>query len=223
MFIERDGDGALRAWILPDADDGGEALEFFTGTRQRVASVTKGADGRIGGFIAEGGRTHVADPRATMYDATDPTANGGARYFGGNGDFVDFFQDPVTLQDADGACELELQPIRVLHDAKGGRTGDPATVEKIVMYRESPTEACPRGHWMSSPSAALDLGDGTMLLAMPSRVVRLRLSDLAPVGTAPGLHVIDAARAKAIVATMRGPSGVADPNDRFGERIGAGG
>lgn len=220
MFIESGG-AEFRVWILPAGD--GQALEFFSGARVDMASVQRGDDGRVRGFVTADGRAHVADPRGRAYDASDANANDGARYFGSGGYFIDFFQDTLRAADADGGCDLELQPVRILHQPDGGRPGSGKARDRILMFRESPFAQCPNGRWVSWIRAALDLGDGTILLTMPSNVVRVRMSDFAPSGSAPEFKVMDAERIKAVVEDIEVRGGIADPNEYLSRKLAAGG
>lgn len=223
MFIERD-EGTVRAWVMPSADhDAGQALEFFSGELQKVASRQADDSRRVQGFVDENGRSHVAAAESYVYDATDPTANDGARYFGGRGYFIDFFQDTLYAQSSGGTCDLELQPIRIQHQLDPDRPSKSAIYDKILMYLDEPSAECPNGRWMSEPRAALDLGDGTMLLTMPSQVVRVRMSDLLPLASAPRFKVIDAEKIKAVVEDIKARGDIADPNEYLSRKLAAGG
>jgi hypothetical protein len=220
MFVERDG-LAPRAWIL--SADGGQALEFFSGARTDLASLQRDDDGRVRGFVTADGRAHVADPGMRAYDAGDSSANGGARYFGSGGYFIDFFQDALRAVDTDGGCDLELQPVRILHRPDASRPGSGKARDRILMFREAPFAQCPSGRWVSWPRAALDLGDGSLLLTMSSKVVRVRMSDLAPLGSAPEFKVMDAESIKAVVEDINVRGGIADPNEYLSRKLAAGG
>ncbi len=220
IFIERDGE-RMRAWILPSRDDrSGEALEFFSGDREKIARIIADERGEPRGFVAENGRTHLATPAFRAYDATDPVSNEGARYFGDRSHFVDFAAEPIAIADAGGSCELELRPIRVERQ-RGDAARQPDRVrEKVLMYLDTSRPECRSGRWESSVLSAMDLGDGTVLLTMPAYAVRVRMSDFAPAGKISALRVMDGARIRAMLRGLRQDEGVMDPNGMLTTRFG---
>jgi hypothetical protein len=220
IFIERDGE-RMRAWVLPSDDDrSGEALEFFSGDREKIARVIADERGEPRGFVAANGRTHLADPAFRAYDATDPVSNQGARYFGDRSHFVDFAAEPIAIADAGGSCELELRSIRVQRQrGDAGRQPDRVR-EKLLMYLDTSRPECRGGRWESSILSAMDLGDGTALLTMPAYAVRVRMSDFAPAGKISALKIMDGARIRAMLRELRQDEGVVDPNGMLTTRLG---
>ena len=83
-------------------------------------------------------------------------------------------------------CETTLTVVDKL-DAQGG-----ADWSRLVLDYRPPDAQCPHGVWSSQARAALDLHDGTFLLAMDRKIVRLSLADLSPVGTGATVRILDA-------------------------------
>jgi hypothetical protein len=188
MFVETRG-GRRTAWVLsaPETPTA-QALDFFSGAIV-PARPAMDAEGRpLAEFSDAAGRRH-AQGDARGYRFKDPRP-GGSLPLGDNG-FVVFSAETIRFEQTSAAC---LPPLSVVQ-RKAEMSPTPRVLwRKVMLYRSSPSPGCPRGAWDTIIRSALDLDDGTMLVATSTALVaRLHKADLRPVGAAPDLRIVDAA------------------------------
>jgi hypothetical protein len=211
MFIENDK-GKWRAWIFSARNaKNQEAMNFFSGKRESVQLIYDKNKYSIIEFIDTHGKRHLKWSGSYVFDIGDISHNDGAKYFGDQSHFIYFNSDTLFMDAYSGACPLELSVI--------SQVGDQAAMpDKIVMYYEPPDDDCPKGSWRSSIGTAIDLTDGTMLVAMERYILRLRMSDLSTVGRAPNMYVLDAAKIKSIVSNADNTK-IKDPHQYLSDAL----
>lgn len=179
MFVENDR-GIWRAWVLSMSDnEKGEALDFFSGKRQRV-TLKYYRDGHPAPeFVDARGRRHRWAQEVDLhFDDERPGGGVGGVGFDG-GDVVG-----ENLQTPDKADYWRKAPL----------------------FLSPPSREYPKGRWQWQPGffTALDLGDGTFLATTEFWVFRLRMSDLSPAGSAPALHIVNAEDLEAVIKDAEG-------------------
>lgn len=211
MFVE-DDHGKRRAWVLSDYDKPAqidhdhawaEALDFFSGKilKVKVDLTDDGHEDRA--FTDSSGAYHFygADPRF-RFSGIDMMRSLPGLDFNGHSINV-----PATVING---CALHLDATAAAEDWVTGQK--PATVwQKYPIYHSDPApKGCRSGDLASAIGTALDLGDGTFLATEGCFVFRLRKSDLAPVGSAPALRVVDENTVHAALAKLHGKT-IDDP------------
>ena len=208
MFIEQDG-RAWRAWAVSRPDKGRvRAMEFFTGAIIEGRLDVDVTSPQHDVLTDDAGKPHRLLADESFQPRPDPGDGNGAMYFG-HGDIALDFGDTVFASDPHGLCPLELH---VVARQPGKDRADMSSAwAKVAMYHTPPDGDCPSGEWISEVRSALDLQDGTFLVAIGDRLFRLNMADLSAAGQAPTLRIIDAARAQAIAKQIVAEQ-VDDPN-----------
>lgn len=208
MFIEHDGQ-AWHAWAVSRPDKGRvRAMEFFTGAVIEGRLDIDTTPPRHYVLTDDAGKPHRWLADASFQTRLDPSDGNGAMYFG-HGDIALDFGDTVFASDPHGLCPLELH---VVARQPGKDRADMSSAwAKVAMYHTPPDSDCPSGEWISEVRSALDLQDGTFLVAIGDRLFRLNMADLSPIGQAPSFRVIDAARAQVIAKRIVAEQ-IDDPN-----------
>ncbi len=216
MFVE-DNDGRWAAWVISAPEAGhSEALEFFSGERMSV--VIEQGPGKTFMFTDKKGRTHTWNSGSSFLTDDAGGDNGGAMYFGDENNFLDF-RDSIYADGLQGDCPLELTVVshRLSNTDASSQTNRAWT--KIPMYLEPPSKDCPKGRWVSDIRSALNLRDGTFLLALGEYVFRLRMSDLSPAGEARVLRIASAQQVRSAVDQVRAKK-IEDPNAYLSSTLG---
>lgn len=208
MFAEHH-DGAWHAWVPSywgswsplggardsDEDSGGpqvgQVLDFFSG---KVITA-----------ILEQNEMGHARPRFTTFDGVlhspdKPGSPGGMRsrdlvhdWKIGDLAFASYWQfDPPHYE----GCDTSLTVVEKLDKDSGEMLWN-----RLILDYSPPSERCPHGYWESQARAVLDLQDGTFLIALSSKVVRLSFADLSPVGTGATVRIVDADLVQQIIDT----------------------
>lgn len=195
MFVENDH-GKWHAWVMESGDDAHvQALDFFSGEQLPVKAglLENGQQDR--NFTGAKGTVHAGADKGFMF-----TLAGASGLNGGIG----FAGKTLSLDGADYHCSTTLEGVNGGVDDKVGDDGTPKWV-KVPIYHIAPRQGgCPSGNFKSSIKTALDLDDGTFLVTMGCWVFHLRKSDLSPVGSAPGLRIIDEASVQAAIDQAKG-------------------
>lgn len=194
MFVEH-RDGQWHAWLpsywgnwtpLPPGEAGdqglerGQVMDFFTG---EVLDVLMGRDElgmAIPEFRTDGGELH------------SPAQLGESTWM----ESMAFIHD-WRIRDLSFINDWRLDPSEY-----AGCNSNFTVVDKLdehgipywsrlVLDYAPPSERCPHGRWFSQARAILDLHDGTFLLAMSEKIVRLSFADLSPIGTGATVHIVD--------------------------------
>jgi hypothetical protein len=183
-------------------------MEFFTGAVIEGRLDVDDTPSRQYVLTDDAGKQHRWLADASFQPRPDPGDGSGAMYFGHDDIALDF-GDTVFASDPQGLCPLELH---VVARQPGKDRSDMSTSwAKVAMYQTPPNGDCPSGEWISEVRSAIDLQDGTFIAAIGDRLFRLRMADLSPVGQAPTLRVIDAARAQTIAKRIVAEQ-IDDPN-----------
>lgn len=209
MFAEY-RDARWHAWIpsywwswtgpeQPSWQDGdperGYALEFFSGEVVEAVFRRNEIGEAVAAFTGADGIEHVP----SAFNGRPAMRSSPLLRDGRIGDLVfvdDWWRTPGPPDD----CTSQVPLVQKLD-----RDGSAAW--RLVLLRHFPaTAACPHGTWYSEPRAALDLQDGTFLLSMEDRVVRLSFADLSPVGTGATLRVVDADVFMEVVSAQGDPN-----------------
>lgn len=93
-------------------------------------------------------------------------------------------------------CDTSLMVVEKVDPASGHMLWN-----RLVLDYSPPSERCPHGYWESQAKAVLDLQDGTFLIALGSKVVRLSFADLSPVGTGATVRIVDAGVVQQVIDT----------------------
>ena len=201
MFVERRTD-RWHAWVLPELSTWvrssavgasgsgwhGEVLDFFSGVKVD-AELHEDELGHARPVFFSVGGVH-----APAWAAGDIAVS---RSLLREERFHDLrFADDHRLDGSmPGGCATRLMVVERV---------DPATRSvrwsRLLLRRSPPTAECPHGRWSSQVLAVLDLFDGTFLAALDDSVVRLAMTDLAPVGTGASVQVVDADVVAALLA-----------------------
>jgi hypothetical protein len=189
MFVEH-SHGKWTIWVLASPAHGQtKAMDFFSGEVQNVTVQSPGD--YTDAFIDAHGVTHERAIRPA-FPFKDPRPGGAM----GNNVHVN-----VSLIEFDSSvgCGLSL-------DVSERLSGDfdSSVWRKVILYPEPRSSQYPRGNWESMIGTGLDLLDGTMLMAAGNYVFRVSVDDLAPVGSAPHLHVLEEADVRRVVDQAKG-------------------
>lgn len=218
MFVE-DRDGRWAAWVMSEPEAGhSEALEFFSGERMLIVIEQGPGPGKTFMFTDKKGRTHAWNSGSSFLTDDAGNDNGGAMYFGDENNFLDF-RDSIYAEGLQGDCPLELTVVSHRLSNKDASSQSNHAWTKIPMYLEPPSKDCPKGRWVSDIRSALNLGDGTFLLALGEYVFRLRMSDLSPVGEARILRIASAQQVKSAVDKINAEK-IEDPNAYLSSTLG---
>lgn len=180
MFVE-ELDGRLHAWVLLSSKDGHtKAIDFFSGVVHKAQVDLPGSWDYT--FVDENGMTHRSTEVLDFF-YSEPYRH---RVIN------DVLLDGPTVQ-IKNLLPCSPDEFHVLQRTKG--EDGPVMWRKALLHRlPGVIDECPNGIWGSGIDTTLELADGTMLIAADSYVFRVRLSDMSPVGSAPHLRVVDAAR-----------------------------
>lgn len=196
MFVEY-ANGQWHAWVIMTNLQGPtRALDFFSGEVLENVKVKEPGEYNDW-FVDAHGIKHSYNTGVT-FDYKDPRPGGA---LGDDSGVVQFNKDTFRFSDGSSACGLlNLEVTRRV-------ALDYETViwNKVPLYRNDwlPT-ICAGGTWGSLIGTALDLRDGTMLIAAGKYIFRVRLADMTPVGAAPHLHVVDEADLKRVFEGAKG-------------------
>lgn len=191
MFVENDH-GKWHAWVMSGlgAHDA-KALDFFSGKVMKVtAQLDEDTQQQDFAFTDAAGHDHF--PRGTKFEVESTR------------DLPEGLAMSLQSLALDGAnCTEYLGAI------EGSNAGHKnlARWAKVPLYRNGPAPAgdgCRNGQYLTGFDSALDLGDGTFLAASGCWIFRLRISDLEPVGAAPGLRIADAAAVRRTIDQAKG-------------------
>ncbi|WP_429200087.1 hypothetical protein [Luteibacter sp. W1I16] len=202
MFVEHSR-GRWIAWVLVSPERGqAKALDFFSGEVQDVKVKKPG--GYNDSFVDEKGATHVSN---SVFDFhyKDPRPGGAIGDVQINEDSLQF--DELILY----APILDVSQ-RVSPD------DDMVIWRKVPLYCDSFSSGGSCIGWASLIGTAMDLRDGTMLIAGGKYVFRVRQDDLAPVGRAPHFHVVDEADVQRVIDKAEG-SGIKDAHEFLIEQL----
>lgn len=196
MFMEND-DGHWHAWVLYGYGSNKDpskvmALDFFTsktmpvkedliGERQDPIPAFTDAQGHYHGAPSQKFESNQGLPETLETASWNDVAKG----------YTDH-ESPIP-------CSAFFSPIiggLAHHGAK-------PKWSKIVVYRSAPNSVCKHGDYMSDLGPSLDLGDGTFLTLSGCHVVRLRISNLEPVGKAPSIRIVDASVMRKAMRVVR--------------------
>lgn len=191
MFVENDH-GKWHAWVMSGlgAHDA-KALDFFSGEVMKVtAQLDEDTQQQDFSFTDATGHDHF--PGGTKFEVESqrdlPDGLASSRQ--------DFSLDATGCPEGFGAID------------GGEATWNSApNWSKIPIYRIGPARGmsgCPNGAYLSGFDSTLALGDGTFLIKMGCWIFRLRISDLLPAGSAPGLRIVDAAAMRKIIDQAKG-------------------
>lgn len=183
-------------------------MEFFSGAVIEGRLNVDDASAQRYVLTDDTGKQHRWPADASFQPRPDPGDGNGAMYFG-HGDIALDFGDTLFASDPQGLCPLELHV--VARQPGKDRADMSSSWAKVAMYHAPPDGDCPSGEWISEVRSALDLQDGTFLAAIGDRLFRLHMADLSPVGQAPSLRIIDAARARTIAQQIVAGQ-IDDPN-----------
>jgi hypothetical protein len=179
MFVENDH-GKWHAWVMSGlgAHDA-KALDFFSGKVMKVtAQLDEDTQQQDFAFTDAAGHDHF--PRGTKFEVESTR------------DLPEGLERSLQSLDLETAgCPESFDPI----DGSDAKSNDAHKWSRIPVFRDGPALGmpdCPHGAYGSELHSTLDLGDGTFLATMGCWVVRLRASDLMPVGAAPALRMVDA-------------------------------
>jgi len=161
-------DGEWVAWIIAAGKDGSVAMDFFSG--KRLTDVRLGANPAKPSFTDANGEVHeqVGDLGLSVAHDDQGLYAGQLRL---NADLI-FFDCDGCAQDINTAERVDPE---ILHGALW---------KKVAFYLQD-------GEWASRINSAVDLRDGTVLLAGGRFAFRVNERDLSPVGSAPSLRVVD--------------------------------
>jgi hypothetical protein len=194
MFVEHDDHGQWHAWVLNGEEDA-QALDFFSG---KVIHVKAEMDDR-------GQQSRFfTDPTGGVHGTLDRGFEFSVGSVGGLPGGINFGGDALSLKAADYHCSASFISV------KGGVSEDDPLADhpkwmKVPIYHVAARKnGCPSGYLRSSISTALDLEDGTFLVAMNCWVFRLRKSDLSPVGAAPAIRIVDQTALQAAIDQAKG-------------------
>jgi hypothetical protein len=168
----------------------GYALDFFSGETMPVKADLLDNGDQDRSFTDAKGGFHIGEDKGFDFQWRGGLASG-----------VDLAAETLSLKGTDYQCFTGLGGV-----SGGGKDNSGHSKwTKIPIYHINPRPgACPSGSYASGIDSALDLDDGTFLVTMGCWVFRLRKSDLSPMGSAPGLRVVDATDVQATIDRAKG-------------------
>jgi len=186
MFVEYTK-GKWHAWVIMVNTQGpAKALDFFSGEVLENVKV-ESPGGYNDWFIDAQGLKHT-DNTDIAFHYKDPRPGGG---LGG----ISFDKDTLDSEAKFRCASLSLDVSQRLSEQ-----GDQILWSKVPLYRKADSSPkCPEGVWDSLINTALDLRDGTLLITGGKYIFRVREFDMAPVGSAPHLHVIEASEVRRVL------------------------
>jgi hypothetical protein len=196
MFVEHDEHGQWHAWVMNGLGKDAQALDFFSGKQIHVAAgVDENSSQQTRDFVDSADGVHTPEVKGFEFTTSGLGGLSGGIKFGG---------DLLSLKGTDYHCSSSFVTV------KGGVSDDDPMAShpkwaKVPIYHVAPrANGCPSGYLRSSIETAMDLEDGTFLVAMNCWVFRLRKSDLSPVGSAPALRIVDQAALQAAIDQAKG-------------------
>jgi hypothetical protein len=204
-----------KVWLMSSPSNGAvQAIEFFSGERvadvrvERLASSAPGQRWSYSFTDNSGHRYAAVYAIPSAVDTDQPSAYAGWQGKDGTGQDVvlgaTLFERYTTTM-PDGVAKTVNRAV----DPRPFFDGQPACEEAVYVARtqasnaqDSETGFVPRAKiladydaakrcWNTQPIHAVNLDDNTFIVATRTRVFRLGSKDLAPVGDAPSIRVID--------------------------------
>jgi len=178
MFVEQDEHGQWHAWVMNGDEKHAQAVDFFSGKQIDVEPGVQDNGQQDRNFTDPNDGVHGPQSRRFMF------TRGGLPGIE--------LGDALSLNLTDSYCAASF--IGVKGVSEDDPLGNHPNWEKVPIYHvgaRGVANDCPSGYLRSSIQTAMDLEDGTFLATMGCWVFRLRKSDLSPVGSAPGLHIVD--------------------------------
>lgn len=203
MFVEH-SKGRWTVWVLLSPVRGqARAMDFFSG---EVQDITVQKPGEYNdSFVDSNGVAHASSDEIAFY-FKDPRPGGAI------GNTVQLNVSSLRFDRAI-PCRPRLHVSQRIAD--DGRT---VIWRKVLLFGDPASSTCSGRTWSSLIGTGLELRDGTMLITGGKYVFRLREDDLAPVGRAPHLHVVDEADVKRVIDKAEG-SGIKDANTFLAEQL----
>jgi hypothetical protein len=197
MFVEQDDHDQWHAWIMNGIGKDAQAIDFFTGRQIHVEATLDDVNGQQSrAFTDAHGAVH--GPQSDRFEFTQ----GG---LGGLSGGIKFADELLSLHGT--TCNAAFTSVKGGVDEKNDPDGDHPKWTKISIYQDSAgLHSCLSGRLDGSIKTVLDLEDGTFLATEGCWVFRLRKSDLSPVGSAPGLRVVDEANVQSAIDQAKGKS-----------------
>jgi hypothetical protein len=196
MFVENDH-GHWHAWVMNGIGAKAQALDFFSGKIIRVEADLLDNGQQDAAFTDSNGKFHNGQDSAFKYPFFLSWSRGMVPAVGG---LAQSLQD-FTLDVPD--CPEDFL---ALEGGKASYASPPKWIQfPIVRDLSKPGESsCRNGSFAGGFESTLDLGDGTFLATTGCWVFRLRESDLAPVGPAPALRIVNGVEMRKAIDEAKG-------------------